>query len=88
MPLLGEPPGALLSHCTAISFLLGRDACLHLAVGGTRAQREESACSGSHSKRGARPEPAVYPCLGRLVCAQAEDAQRKSGTNKDVHLRC
>ena len=45
---------------------------------------------GSHSKLvGSQTRACSLPLgLGRLVCAQAEDAQRKSGTNKDVHLRC
>lgn len=86
--LLGGPPLSPRLPAAQRPASQGRDAGLHLTVRGTRAQRGESACLGSHSKLvGSQTRACSLPLgLGHLVCAQAEDAQRKSGTNKYVHL--
>ena len=79
-------PELLLSHCTAISF--PRQGCLP-AFGRRGHQGPERGVSLPGVTQGNQTRACSLPLgLGRLVCAQAEDAQRKSGTHKDIHLRC
>ena len=79
-------PELLLSHCTAISF--PRQGCLP-AFGRRGHQGPERGVSLPGVTQGSQTRACSLPLgLGRLVCAQAEDAQRKSGTHKDIHLRC